>query len=94
MDNIIHLEKDQISREDEKRVKYPGKRSGKLVKKKLPVRWSPKAEQSLDGIYEYIAQDSISAAKYVKKSLIQLGGTLGHFPSRSAVGCLTQSSKP
>jgi plasmid stabilization system protein ParE len=53
-----------------------------LVKKKLPVRWSPKAEQRLNGIYDYIAQDSVSAARYVKKSLIQLGGTLGHFPEK------------
>jgi plasmid stabilization system protein ParE len=53
-----------------------------LVRKKLPVRWSPKAIQRLDNIYEYIAKDSESAAKYVKKSLIQLGGSLGHFPEK------------
>ena len=53
-----------------------------MVKKKLPVRWSPKAKQRLDGIYEYIAQDSVSAARFVKKFLIQLGGTLGHFPEK------------
>jgi len=53
-----------------------------LVKKKLPVRWSPKAEQRLDGIYDHIAEDSASAAKYVKMSLVQLGGTLGHFPEK------------
>ena len=53
-----------------------------MVKKKLPVRWSPKAEQRLDGIYDHIAEDSVSSAKYVKKSLIQLGGSLGHFPKK------------
>ncbi len=53
-----------------------------MVKKKLPVRWSPKAEQRLDGIYDHIAEDSVSSAKYVKKSLIQLGGSLGHFPEK------------
>lgn len=53
-----------------------------MVKKKLPVRWSPKAEQRLDGIYDYIAKDSVSAAKHVKKTLIQLGGSLGHFPEK------------
>ena len=40
-----------------------------MVKKKLPVRWSPKAKQRLDGIYDYIAKDSVSAARYVKKAL-------------------------
>ncbi len=53
-----------------------------MVKKKLPVRWSPKAEQRLDGIYDYIAGDSVSAARYVKKTLIQLGGSLDHFPEK------------
>ena len=53
-----------------------------MVKKKLPVRWSPKAEQRLNGIYEHIAPDSVIAAKFVKKSLIQLGATLGHFPEK------------
>ena len=53
-----------------------------MVKKKLPVRWSPKAEQRLDGIYDHIAEDSVSAARHVKKTLVQLGGTLGHFPEK------------
>ncbi|MFO7669882.1 MAG: type II toxin-antitoxin system RelE/ParE family toxin [Bacteroidales bacterium] len=53
-----------------------------MVKKKLPIRWSPKAEQRLDGIYDYIAEDSVSAARNVKKTLIQLGGSLGHFPEK------------
>lgn len=53
-----------------------------MVKKKLPVRWAPKAKQSLDEIYDYIAEDSVDAAKRVKKSLIHLGGSLGHFPEK------------
>ena len=53
-----------------------------MVRKKLPVRWSPKAKQRLDNIYDYIAKDSVSAARYVKKSLVQLGGSLGHFPEK------------
>ena len=53
-----------------------------MVRKKLPVRWSPRAKQRLDSIYDFIAEDSISAARYVKKSLIQLGGSLGHFPEK------------
>jgi len=53
-----------------------------LVRKNLPVRWSPKAKQRLDSIYNHIAKDSVSAARYVKKSLVQLGGSLGHFPEK------------
>ena len=53
-----------------------------MVKKKLPVRWAPKAKNSLDEIYDYIAEDSEDAAKRVKKALIQLGGSLGHFPEK------------
>lgn len=53
-----------------------------MVKKKLPVRWSPKAKQRLDSIYDHIAEDSVNAARYVRKSLIQLGGNLGHFPEK------------
>ena len=53
-----------------------------MVKKKLPVRWSPKALQRLNDIYDYIAGDSVSAARYVKKSLVQLGSTLGQFPEK------------
>ncbi len=53
-----------------------------MVRKIIPVRWSPKAKQRLDAIYSYIAEDSESAARYVKKSLIQLGGSLGHFPEK------------
>ena len=31
---------------------------------------------------DYIAEDSVDAAKRVKKSLIHLGGSLGHFPEK------------
>ena len=53
-----------------------------MVRRKLPVRWSPKARHRLSSIYDYIAEDSVGAARYVKKSLIQLGGSLGHFPEK------------
>lgn len=53
-----------------------------MVKKKLPVRWDPVAKQLLDEIYDYIAQDSVSAARHVKKSLVQLGNSLGRFPEK------------
>lgn len=53
-----------------------------MVKKKLPVRWAPKAKEHLDDIYDYIAEDSIDAARHVKKSLTRLGGSLDHFPEK------------
>lgn len=53
-----------------------------MVKNKLPVRWDPVAKQLLDEIYAYIAQDSVSAARHVKKSLVHLGNSLGHFPEK------------
>lgn len=53
-----------------------------MVKKRLPVRWDPRAKESLDRIYEYIATDSISNARHVKKSLIQLAKSLEHFPEK------------
>lgn len=52
------------------------------MKKKLPVHWDPRAKKSLDAIYEYIAEDSVSAARHVKKSLAQLAKSLGHFPEK------------
>jgi plasmid stabilization system protein ParE len=53
-----------------------------VKKKKLPVRWDPRARESLDDIYNYIAEDSVSAARRVKKSLVQLARSLGHFPEK------------
>ncbi|MDX2432542.1 MAG: type II toxin-antitoxin system RelE/ParE family toxin [Bacteroides sp.] len=53
-----------------------------MVKKNLPVRWSPKAKQRLDDIYNYIAADSISAAKHVKRTLSQIAKSLGNFPEK------------
>lgn len=52
------------------------------MKKKLPVHWDPMAKKSLDDIYEYIAEDSVDAARYVKKSLAELAKSLGHFPEK------------
>ncbi len=49
---------------------------------KLPVRWDSKAKESLDGIYNYIAEDSVSGARHVKKALVQLAGSLGNFPEK------------
>lgn len=53
-----------------------------VMKKKLPVRWDDKAQESLDGIYDFIAEDSVSAARHVKKTLVRLAGSLGHLPEK------------
>jgi len=54
-----------------------------LVKKTgLPIRWDIMARDSLDEIYDHIAEDSIDAARHVKKSLIELAGSLGDFPEK------------
>ena len=45
------------------------------MKKKLPVRWDDKAQESLDGICDFIAEDSVSAARHVKKILVRLAGS-------------------
>jgi len=42
-----------------------------LVKKTgLPIRWDTMARDNLDEIYEFLAEDSVSAARHVKKTLI------------------------
>jgi len=54
-----------------------------LVKKTgLPIRWDTVARDNLDEIYKFIAQDSVSAARHVKKTLINLAGSLGDFPEK------------
>lgn len=40
------------------------------------------AKERLDEIYDYIAQDSVSAARHVKKELIKLAGNLNDFPEK------------
>jgi plasmid stabilization system protein ParE len=40
------------------------------------------AKENLDQIYDHIAQDSISAAKHVKKSLVKLAHSLNDFPEK------------
>lgn len=41
-----------------------------MVKKTgLPIHWDTIAKENLDDIYEFIAEDSESAARYVKKTL-------------------------
>jgi len=40
------------------------------------------AKENLDQIYNHIAQDSITAARHVKKSLVKLAHSLSDFPEK------------
>lgn len=51
-------------------------------KKKLVIKWDEFAVQNLNDIYDYIALDSVSAAKYVKKSIILFVKKLADFPEK------------
>ncbi len=53
-----------------------------VIRKKLPIRWDRLARESLDGIYEYILQDSLQNARKIKKELIKLAGSLRDFPDK------------
>jgi len=56
-----------------------------LVKRnRLPVRWDSQAVDSLRDIYEYIKEDSTSAAHKVRKALLSLAKSLGTFPEKYA----------
>lgn len=57
-----------------------------MVRKKiLPVRWDRLAKNNLDIIFEYIAVDSIAAARRVKKELVKLAHSLNDFPEKFSV---------
>ena len=53
-----------------------------MKKKKPSILWDKKAKDSLDQIYEFIAMDSVEAARYVKRELIRLAGSLNDFPEK------------
>ncbi len=53
--------------------------------KKLPIHWDKLAKRNLDNIYSYIAKDSLSAAKKVKKELIKLAHSLNNFPEKFSI---------
>ena len=53
-----------------------------MKKKKLPIRWDEKAWDNLNRIYDYIALDSVAAARYVKTELVRLAGSLNDFPEK------------
>lgn len=50
--------------------------------KKLSIRWDRRAKENLDCIYGFIAEDSVSAARYVKKELVKLTHSLSDFPEK------------
>ncbi|MDA3880920.1 MAG: type II toxin-antitoxin system RelE/ParE family toxin [Prolixibacteraceae bacterium] len=52
--------------------------------KKLPIRWDRLAKENLDAIYDYIADDSVMAARMVKKELVKLAHSLKDFPEKFA----------
>ncbi len=54
-------------------------------KRKLPIRWDRLAKDNLDKIYEYIAKDSITAARKVKKELVELAHSLNDFPEKFSI---------
>lgn len=51
-------------------------------KKKLPIRWDRLAKENLDQIFDFIAEDSMTAARKVKKELIKLAHSLNDFPGK------------
>lgn len=53
-----------------------------MKKRKLPVRWDLNAKENLDRIYDFIALDSLTAARYVKTELVKLAGSLNDFPEK------------
>ena len=54
-------------------------------KKKLPIRWDRLAKDNLDDIYAYIAEDSVTAARKVKKELVKLAHSLNDFPEKFSI---------
>lgn len=53
-----------------------------VKKKKLLIRWDRLAKDKLDDIYAYIAEDSVTAARKVKKELVSLARSLNDFPEK------------
>ena len=53
--------------------------------KRLPIRWDRLAKRNLHDIYNYIAKDSLLAAKKVKKELIKLAHSLNDFPEKFSI---------
>jgi len=56
-----------------------------VSKNRLPIRWDRLAKANLDDIYNYIAEDSESEARKVKKELVKLANSLNDFPEKFSV---------
>ena len=56
-----------------------------VSKKQLPIRWDRLAKQYLDAIYDYLSEDSVPAARRVKKELIKLAHSLSDFPEKYSI---------
>lgn len=56
-----------------------------VSKKKLPIRWDKKAKENLQAIYDYIREDSESAARKVITELVDLAGSLNDFPEKYSI---------
>ncbi|MDO8928071.1 MAG: type II toxin-antitoxin system RelE/ParE family toxin [Bacteroidota bacterium] len=56
-----------------------------MSNKKLPIRWDRLAKDNLDAIYNYIAEDSLLAARKVKKELVNIASSLNNFPEKFSV---------
>jgi len=56
-----------------------------VAQKKLPIRWDIQAKENLDAIYDYIAKDSVLAARKVKKELVNIARSLNNFPEKFSI---------
>lgn len=56
-----------------------------VKKKKLAIRWDRLAKENLDAIFDYIAEDSVPAARMVKKELVKLTHGLNNFPEKFSI---------
>ena len=55
-----------------------------VAKKKLPIYWDKLAKDNLDAIFDFIAEDSVNAAKKVKSEIVKLVRSLSDFPEKFA----------
>ena len=56
-----------------------------VTQKKLPIHWDIQAKENLDAIYDYMAEDSVLAARKVKKKLVKLVSSLNDFPEKFSI---------
>ena len=63
-------------------------------KKDLPIRWDRLAKNNLDSIFDYIANDSITTARKVKKELVKLAHSLNDYPEKFPVEKFLSNEPP